>query len=1093
MSILKHTSFQILSATMAGQGEHTFQKVAHKADFSHIEREPGFLYVRSRAISSRINENFDGFSADEIEKGYKTFLGKPVFVSHHNSNHRRARGAIVDVALHKDALADGSPDTWVEVLMMVDAVNFPKLAQGILAGEIARTSMGCDVAYSSCTFCGNKAYTEAEYCSHIPRLKGKRIRRVDAKTGSSEMVLVAEQCYGLNFFENSLLVEEPADPTAYVLGVDGVGVTASKVAEYVPTCGAIVSRDPFVYCGKPATVTLVAYPSGAEEADTCDDPSHIAQYEKDGFRVETGNWDRYASSSRRSKTAVDYDVYPRLDAQGDPIGSSDRLMELARQYQDKFPWPPTDEQIYESFDYAERRIQEEQASRYSSKTADNSNPNNTDDDDFIITADDITDTWPTQKTTSKTAGLCERCDTYEAEPTMDLCSHCLADDFSDYRQKVMSEDDDLKEAKKARSFRGQRVAKLHKLALNETIAPPEVDTLRESECPICGSDAYNGEECPVCMFIKPPDMFMDPDTDAAQNADLRQDEDQAALDVSQEVMQDQGQTPIGDDLADAGVNLECDTCGAQMNGGPQVAQADTSQPALPGNQAPSNPTSPQPPGQQPPAGKPTPPTAQPTQPSTQNGSEPPPPANDESAPLPTGPADDKDVPPAGNELPKPKDGENDQGQDDGSKKAPQPQDDTTGKDVGKVQTDVKPGGESKNDSSKDSSPSADDGTKPKNNADGTSKDDTKAPTEDQAVDTLQTDLKPGDECPVCDGQGTLQEKKDEDESDDSDDSDSAKDQDDSSDDSDDDKKDDDKKSDGPPWQNGKNSSKGVKSSIHQRHSGVHDMAQPTVKVLASQQAEIRRLKAENAQLRRSVNYIAQQVGIAPRRADVNDPGEPVPQPAGGAPAYTTEEAMTPAARVNVWDIGATPVNEVGADGEWAVDSIGGVQADTPYQVNQEVTTPVAGTTERRPVDEVRTLPEIQFGNPLVPNTAFPLQGEFAARPTLSAKGRAFAAIRLARLRRAAGIETSGRDELVVANAIDTDRSLSNEAIKLEIDTLSRVVSAKQAPAPRQASRRLVPQSADGVGRTIPSVAVDQGLTSFTASSASDDDAFAFCD
>ena len=90
--------------------------------------------------------------------------------------------------------------------------------------------MGCDVAYSSCTFCGNKAYTEAEYCKHIPRLKGKRIRRVDAKTGASTMVLVAEQCFGLNFFENCLLVEEPADPTAFVLGVDGIGVTASKTA-----------------------------------------------------------------------------------------------------------------------------------------------------------------------------------------------------------------------------------------------------------------------------------------------------------------------------------------------------------------------------------------------------------------------------------------------------------------------------------------------------------------------------------------------------------------------------------------------------------------------------------------------------------------------------------------------------------------------------------------------------------------------------------------------------------------------------------------------------------------------------------------------
>ena len=256
MSILKTTSFQILSATLAGEPEDHIFRTAHRADFDHVDRRPGYLYVRSRAISSRINENYDGFDAEEIKKGYQTFMGKPVFVSHHNQNHRRARGAIVAVALHEDHLATGEPDTWVEVLMEVDAVSFPKLAQGILAGEIARTSMGCDVAYSRCTFCGNKAYTEAEYCSHIPRLKGKRIRRVNAATGESQEVLVAEQCFGLHFFENSLLVEDPADPTAFVLGVDGIGVTARKAAgrepqedNLCPKCGERNTEDDYVGTG----------------------------------------------------------------------------------------------------------------------------------------------------------------------------------------------------------------------------------------------------------------------------------------------------------------------------------------------------------------------------------------------------------------------------------------------------------------------------------------------------------------------------------------------------------------------------------------------------------------------------------------------------------------------------------------------------------------------------------------------------------------------------------------------------------------------------------------------------------------------------
>jgi 8-oxo-dGTP pyrophosphatase MutT (NUDIX family) len=169
-------------------------------------------------ISSRTNDNYDDFPASEIKKAYKTFIGKPVFVNHHNDDHRRARGVIIDAAIHEDTNPDGTPDTWVEGLMMVDAIRFPILAKAILAGHIDRTSMGTDVAYSVCTACGNKAYTPIDYCAHIPKMKGQRIYRTTA-SGQKVGVLVAETCYGLKFFENSLLVEDPADPTALVLGV----------------------------------------------------------------------------------------------------------------------------------------------------------------------------------------------------------------------------------------------------------------------------------------------------------------------------------------------------------------------------------------------------------------------------------------------------------------------------------------------------------------------------------------------------------------------------------------------------------------------------------------------------------------------------------------------------------------------------------------------------------------------------------------------------------------------------------------------------------------------------------------------------------
>jgi hypothetical protein len=194
------------------------------------------LYVRSRAISSRTNDNHDTFEAPEIEQGYRTFLGKPAFVNHRNSNHRRARGVIVAVALHRDRNPDGSPDTWVEALHELDAVRFPKLAKAIIEGRVNRTSMGVDCEYSTCSACGNRATNPSEYCQHMPAKKGLKIRQRNPETGMLEEKLVHEICAGLTFFENSFLVEDPADPTAYVVGKPdqrGLQMAASKQARYL--------------------------------------------------------------------------------------------------------------------------------------------------------------------------------------------------------------------------------------------------------------------------------------------------------------------------------------------------------------------------------------------------------------------------------------------------------------------------------------------------------------------------------------------------------------------------------------------------------------------------------------------------------------------------------------------------------------------------------------------------------------------------------------------------------------------------------------------------------------------------------------------
>jgi hypothetical protein len=224
-------------------------------EFNDYSTEDGYLYARIRAISSRVNKNHDGWPTAELaggseawekiaskressdsgltmeaskddEYGYSTFLGKPVFVDHNNSNPDRARGVIVDSKFNVldsktsandeywtsgDADPEHLPATEVELLLEIDAKSFPKLAKAIVDGDLDGFSMGCDVDYSKCSHCGHEASTPDEYCSHI-QMKGAEhdFKTADGHKTSKKSY---ENCYGIKFFEISA-VFDPADETA---------------------------------------------------------------------------------------------------------------------------------------------------------------------------------------------------------------------------------------------------------------------------------------------------------------------------------------------------------------------------------------------------------------------------------------------------------------------------------------------------------------------------------------------------------------------------------------------------------------------------------------------------------------------------------------------------------------------------------------------------------------------------------------------------------------------------------------------------------------------------------------------------------------
>jgi len=182
-------------------------------DFTFKEAS-GYLYVVSRAISSRVNANYDGWPVDQIKKSYKTFVGRPIYVEHNNSDPERARGVILDAVYRETKLASGIIDGSVYCLMEVDAVTFPKLANAIMEGSLNAVSMGADVEGTICSACGKYASKPKEYCMHIPRLKGRTVTVYTS--GKRTESLVYESCIRPNFFELSF-VFDPADESAWLL------------------------------------------------------------------------------------------------------------------------------------------------------------------------------------------------------------------------------------------------------------------------------------------------------------------------------------------------------------------------------------------------------------------------------------------------------------------------------------------------------------------------------------------------------------------------------------------------------------------------------------------------------------------------------------------------------------------------------------------------------------------------------------------------------------------------------------------------------------------------------------------------------------
>jgi hypothetical protein len=169
---------------------------------------PGFLYTQVRAISARVNQNYDGWPSYELKRAHSTFLGKPCYVNHENFDPKLARGRVV-----ASRYVENGADKYVEVIQEIDAARFPKLAHEIRTGGLDSVSMGAEAGFTICSVCSNKATDEENMCDHVRFHKGEYLM-----DEHGEPKLVYESCHDLGFFELSY-VFDPADETAVVTKV----------------------------------------------------------------------------------------------------------------------------------------------------------------------------------------------------------------------------------------------------------------------------------------------------------------------------------------------------------------------------------------------------------------------------------------------------------------------------------------------------------------------------------------------------------------------------------------------------------------------------------------------------------------------------------------------------------------------------------------------------------------------------------------------------------------------------------------------------------------------------------------------------------
>lgn len=175
-----------------------------------------------------------GLRNETDEYGHKTFLSANLFRHHINKNPEIGFGRPIFSAIDE-------PQKRVITITEVDVPRAKKFGaleflEMLAKGELPDVSMGCRVPFDTCSICGNKAKTPAQYCEH---LKPGNILSYDSTTGKIACAINDfPKFFDLSFVHKGA---DRSSGTIYKISGD-LGDSLFKDNDFVVGCNDIFSK-----------------------------------------------------------------------------------------------------------------------------------------------------------------------------------------------------------------------------------------------------------------------------------------------------------------------------------------------------------------------------------------------------------------------------------------------------------------------------------------------------------------------------------------------------------------------------------------------------------------------------------------------------------------------------------------------------------------------------------------------------------------------------------------------------------------------------------------------------------------------------------